>query len=263
MLPSSIFPRKDRPSPSGEAGEKHALPAAHPTLKRAAIHEFYAGRTADAAPLSGCMLALGQILSGDRPSLWVRQEAFDWEAGRPHAPGLREFGLDPARFTILHVKDAIAALQAGLEGARCAGLGAVLLELWGEAPAYDLTASRRLALAARASGVPVLISRIAAKARPSAAETRWELRALPSRALAAQAPGLPAFELALLRARNGREGLHYALEWNRDDRQFLPRTTSDIAPAEPVLPPLPGAVVSVSFDRPRAPEPDFPRRQAG
>lgn len=262
LLPPALLRQGWSPR-SGTAGETHDSLKAQPALARAAIHEFYAARHADAPALSGCMLALGQALAQGRPALWVRQEAFDWEAGQPYAPGLCEFGLDPASLTILRVKDAIAALQAGLEGARCAGLGAVFLELWGEAPAYDLTASRRLALAARSSGVPVLVSRIGAKARPSAAETRWELRALPSRALAAQAPGLPAFELTLLRARNGREGLTYPLEWNRDDRQFLPRTTGELPSAGPLLPPLPGAVVSVSFDRPRAPEPEFPRREAG
>lgn len=251
-------------APSGEAGKEGARIASLPILARAALHEFYAARAADHAALSGCALAIGQVLAQGRPCLWVRQEAFDREAGHPHAPGLCEFGLDPASLMILRVKDARAALQAGLEGARCAGLGVVFLELWGEDPAYDLTASRRLALAARASGVPLLLARIAAKARPSAAETRWELRALPSRALAAQAPGLPAFELTLLRARNGREGLHDHLEWNRDARQFLSRTATDTRPAEPALPSLPGAVVSVSFDRPRAPEPDLlPRREAG
>jgi protein ImuA len=247
-------------APPGEAPERGRIAQ---LLSRASLHEFYAARVADMAALSGCTLAMGHILAQGRPCLWVRQEAFDWEAGQPHAPGLCELGLDPASLMILRVKDVTSALQAGLEGARCAGLGAVFLELWGEAPAYDLTASRRLALAARPSGVPLLLTRIAAKARPSAAETRWELRALPSRALAAQAPGFPAFELTLLRARNGREGQHDHLEWDRDARQFLSRTATDAGPAEPALPSLPGAVVSVSFDRPRPPEPDlFPRREA-
>jgi protein ImuA len=250
-------------APSGEAGEERAHRPGLALLSRAAMHEFYAARASDAATLSGCALAIGHVLSQGRPCLWVRQEAFDWEAGQPHAPGLCELGLDPARLIILRVKDATAALQAGLEGARCAGLGAVFLELWGEAPAYDLTASRRLALAARASGVPVFLTRIAAKVRPSAAETRWELRALPSRALAAQAPGSPAFELTLLRARNGREGQHDHLEWDRDARQFLSRTASENHLAEPARSPLSGSVVSVSFDRPRPPEPEpFPRREA-
>jgi len=258
------FPlRQGWSTPSGEAGEEPARTVPLPALSRAALHEFYAARVADAAALTGCALAVGHGLAQGRSCLWVRQEAFDWEAGQPHAPGLCEWGLDPARLLILRVKDVTAALQAGLEGARCAGLGAVFIELWGEAPAYDLTASRRLALAARASGVPLLLTRIAAKARPSAAETRWELRALPSRALAAQAPGLPAFELTLLRARNGREGQHDHLEWDRDVRQFLSRTATDTRPAEPALPSLPGAVVSVSFDRPRPPEPEpFARREA-
>ncbi len=234
-----------------------------PALSRAALHEFYAARVADVAALSGCTLAMGHILAQGRPCLWVRQEAFDWEAGQPHAPGLCELGLNPASLMILRVKDVTSALQAGLEGARCPGLGAVFLELWGEAPAYDLTASRRLALAARASAYRFSSRGSPRRYGPARRKRAWELRALPSRALAAQAPGFPAFELTLLRARNGREGQHDHLEWDRDARQFLSRTATDTRPAEPALPSLPGAVVSVSFDRPRPPEPDlFPRREA-
>ncbi|MCA3659948.1 MAG: hypothetical protein INF07_01810, partial [Methylobacterium sp.] len=126
------FPlRQGWSAPSGEGGEEGARIASLPTLARGALHEFYAARASDSAALSGCALAIGQVLAQGRPCLWVRQEAFDREAGHPHAPGLCEFGLDPASLMILRAKDARAALQAGLEGARCAGLGVVFLELCG------------------------------------------------------------------------------------------------------------------------------------
>jgi protein ImuA len=148
----------------------------------------------------------------------------------------------------------------------------VILELWGAARAYDLAASRRLSLAAKASGLRVLVARVADAVTPSAAETRWRLRALPSHGLAANAPGAPAFELSLLRARDGREGLRYHLEWDRDACRFIARGGTrggEIAPATQRrvaagggLPPLSGAVVPAAVDGPDQ-GPAIPFRQAG
>jgi protein ImuA len=189
------------------------------SLARGALHEVYAARQADAAGLAALALMLGE---GDRrrTRLWIRHEVAMRETGMPYPAGLVELGFDPSRILLLHARDALAALQAGLEGARCAALGAVMIELWGEARAYDLTASRRLALAAKASGVPVFLLRVAAQPMPSGVETRWSVRVAPSRRQAANAPGHPAFHLTLLRARNGQEGLQHHLEWNRDAQRF-------------------------------------------
>ena len=223
----------------------------------AALHELYADRASTATAVAGCGLG---FVSGDgtRPVLWVRQHLAELEAGAPYAPGLGEYGLDPGRTILVRARDGTAALQAGLEGARTAGLGAVLIELWGAARAYDLTASRRLALAARASGATVLLLRVAATPQPSAAETRWRIQSAPSAALAARAPGAPAFHLTLLRARSRQEGLSYRLEWNRDECRFAilepdswaghgtpTRHNGDAA--------LSGAVVALPADRPAAP----------
>jgi protein ImuA len=189
------------------------------SLARGALHEVYAARQADAAGLAALALMLGEG-DGRRTRLWIRHEAAMRETGMPYPAGLVELGFDPAHILLLHARDALAALQAGLEGARCAALGAVMIELWGEARAYDLTASRRLALAAKTSGVPVFMLRVAAQPMPSGVETRWSARVAPSRRQAANAPGHPAFHLTLLRARNGQEGLQHHLEWNRDAQRF-------------------------------------------
>lgn len=230
-------------------------------LARGALHEFYTGTHADGASLSALVMMLA-LEEREGAALWVRHDEHDREAGVPHPAGLAELGLDPARILFLRVPDPASALQAGLEGARYASLGAVVIELWGAVKAYDLTASRRLALAAGTSGTRVLLARMASTPHPSAAETRWQVRAAPSRARAANAPGNPAFEMTLMRARNGREGLRYPVEWDRDARKLVssPPFVAAGAPARPA--PLSGAVVPVSFDRPGAP-PACPRRQAG
>ena len=61
-------------------------------------------------------------------------------------------------------------------------MGALLLEIAGMPKCLDLVASRRLAFAAGESGVTLLLLREGAEAEPSAALTRWQVQALPSRA---------------------------------------------------------------------------------
>ena len=247
------------------------------SLAHGTLHELYAGAEADGASLSALAMMLGEASKREgaredarEATLWVRHEALTREAGAPHPAGLAELGLDPGRLLLLRARDAPSALQGGLEGARCAALGAVIIELRGEARAYDLTASRRLALAARASGVSVFVVRAAAAPMPSAAETRWLARAAPSRALAAKAPGHPAFHLVLLRARNGQEGLQHHLEWNRDAQRLEsnPSGHGETAPARQLdggaSTPLSRGVVAIPVHRPdTARDEPPPHRRAG
>jgi protein ImuA len=227
------------------------------SLARGALHEFYAARQADGVGLAALALMLGEA-GQRRTQLWIRHEAAARETGAPSPIGLAELGFDPARILLVRARDALSALQAGLEGARCTALGAVVIELWGEVRAYDLTASRRLSLAAKASGVPVFMLRVAADPAPSGVETRWRARVAPSRSQPANAPGHPAFHLTLLRARNAQEGLQHHLEWNRDAKRF---ENDLVGSADPGYggergpgphAPLPGAAVPVSFNRPGA-----------
>lgn len=232
------------------------------SLARGALHEIYAGSEADGGALSALALVLGDARA-KRARLWVRHAACARETGTPHPAGLAALGFDPADLVLVKARDVQSALQAGLEGARCAALGAVIVELWGDARAYDLTASRRFALAAKSSGVRVLLARHAAMPLPSAAETRWRVQAAASRALLANAPGFPAFDLLLLRARNGQEGLRYHLEWDCHARSLVTRLSSAASaqtagPSQPA--PLSGAVVAFS---PHGSNEDILQRRAG
>jgi protein ImuA len=210
----------------------------------AALHEFYAAAHADA--ISQTCLALGLAQTHSKAHLlWVRQAFLDREFGTLNPCGLAELGIDPGTITLMSAPDVMSALKAALDGARCAKLGTVLVELWGDHAALDLTASRRLAMAAKASGARIMMLRCAARQQPSAAETRWEVRAAPSRALPANAPGNPAFTLELLRARNGLEGHRYHLEWDRDTRSLVAFAIAN----EAGRPPLSGAVVPFSPHR--------------
>ena len=85
--------------------------------------------------------------------------------------------------------DAKALLEGAADAARCPGLGALIVECWGKCPALDLTASRRLALAAEQSGVTLLLLRLEAEPVPSAADTRWAVSAAPEPGAGGQCAG--------------------------------------------------------------------------
>ncbi|MCJ2185624.1 hypothetical protein MTR66_02220 [Novosphingobium sp. 2638] len=156
----------------------------------------------------------------DRPVLLARCPRRSPLPLRIYGEGLAGLGIDPARLLIVEAKDEPALLQAGLDAARCAGLAAVVLETWGNLPRYDLTASRRLVLAAEKSGVAVMVLRGKAAARSSAAHSRWIVRPAASVPWLAGAPGLPACEVELERRRGGPSGMRWRLEWDANKGGF-------------------------------------------
>ena len=189
-------------------------------LARARVHELFALEAEDSAAAAG-FAAMLAIRAGktDSPLLWLRCDDAGRRGGNIYAPGLAELGSDPDRLVIAVAPDPVSLLRGAADAARCSGLPALIVECWGRCPAFDLTASRRLALAAERSGTTVLMLRADAQPVPSAAETRWAVRPAPSDG-EANAPGLPAFEIELLRRRAGPAGMRWRMEWNRDEQAF-------------------------------------------
>jgi protein ImuA len=222
-------------------------------LARGGLHEVFAAGQADMATAAGFAALLALQAARRRRVLWVRQDFLDGQAGQLHPPGLAALGLNPALVVLVRASDVPGALRAAGEAARCNGLGVVLMELWGEAPPLDHRASRRLSLAAEESGVPVLMLRVAATPAASAAASRWLVGALPSRPLAANAPGPPAFAATLLRHRGGAAGATWHLEWNHERQCFQAHDAT----------PLPRAVVPVSAGRAIGPDREGGWRRAG
>jgi protein ImuA len=219
-------------------------------LVHGGLHEILPAAEADASAAAGFGAGLAlRAMEGARDLVWVRQKNAEREAGGLYAPGLAAFGIDPARLILVGVRDIVGVLRAGVEAARCRGLGAVMLEPWGSHRALDLTATRRLALAAEKSGVTVILMRPGAQEEASAAQTRWRVAAGPSVPLAANAPGRPVFDVTLLRNRAGPAGIKWRLEWDHEHHHFR-------QPA-----PLSGAVVSVPARRPAAAR--FPLARTG
>jgi protein ImuA len=133
-----------------------------------------------------------------KPLLWVQERMAIVESGRIHPPGL-------SLQNLIHVaaRDARDALWAMEEGVRCAALSAVIGELWGDPRALDFTATRRLAIACERSGVPCWLVRLGGTANLSGARMRWRIASAPSllNPLDPRAPGLPAWDAELFRAR--------------------------------------------------------------
>ena len=162
---------------------------AHHGLDAAALHEV-----APAAPslsdeaaatlfVAGIAARLATAAAGGRV-LWVVSR-FDL-----YAPGLEQAGLPPGRLLFAEGredKDVLALMEDGL---RHGPLAAVV----GEVRRADMTASRRLQLAADAGRTPALLSRrwrrqgICPLSELSAATTRWRIACAPSARL--PAPGV-------------------------------------------------------------------------
>src|SRR6201996_8110584 len=148
-------------------------------LARAAVHEVFAAGHQSAAA-TGFVTGLAGRVSARRPLVWVRQDFTAIESGALSMSGLAELGLDPRYLVTVCAADIEQALRTSADALACDAVGAVVLEVWGESKQLDLVASRKLTLAAQASGVTCLVLRVAATPSPSTAETRWIVRAAHS-----------------------------------------------------------------------------------
>ena len=201
-------------------GHAEADAALQGGLALGAVHEVYAQAGRQSAAATGFIAGLAQRVSLRRPLLWVRHDYGAREYGALSMSGWRELGLDPRMVVSVCAADVEGALRTTADALACDAVGAVVLEVWGEARQFDLVASRKLTLAARASGVTGLMLRVAAEPTPSAAETRWIVRSVHSPPLAAwQAWGSPVLEAQLVRNRRGPNGL-WIMEWKCDECVF-------------------------------------------
>jgi protein ImuA len=191
-----------------------------------AMHEVFAeGRQSAAA--AGFVAGLARRVTARRPLVWVRQDFIETETGVLSMNGLAELGLDPCLLVTVRTPDIDKALRAAADALACDAIGAVVLEVWGEARQLDLVASRKLTLAAQVSGVTGLVLRMAAQPQPSTAETRWVVRAARSPPMvssllptaSASAWGAPVFDAQLVRNRHGPVG-RWIMEWNCDECLF-------------------------------------------
>src|SRR5712691_11296303 len=197
-----------------------------------AMHEVFAEAGRQSAAATGFVAGLAGRAAARRPMVWVRQDFVEIESGALSMSGLAELGLDPRVLVTVRAADVDTALKTAADALACDALGVVVLEVWGEARQLDLVTSRKLTLAAQASGVTGLLLRVAAEPSPSTAETRWIVRAAHSPPLAPSLPaapltpaaawsawGAPVFDAQLVRNRHGPVG-RWIMEWKCDERLF-------------------------------------------
>jgi protein ImuA len=194
------------------------------------LHEL-----APAAPLhlgaaAGFALTLAARASGRKPTLWIQPDFAGLEAGMPYGPGLEAIGLPMQRLLLLRVARPVDALWAMEEGLKSRVLAGVIAELTGDGAAADLTATRRLALAARDGGGLGLLLRHRISPEASAAATRWEIAAAPSIPDAFGGLGRTAFELSLVKNRRGPLG-RWTIAWDHHERSFSPLSVAVAAAA--------------------------------
>jgi protein ImuA len=197
-----------------------------------AVHEVFTEAGRQSAAATGFVAGLAGRVTARRPLVWVRQDFTEIESGALSMSGLAELGLDPRLLVTVRAADVDTALRTAADALACEALGVVVLEVWGEARQLDLVASRKLTLAAQASGVTGLLLRVAAEPQPSTAETRWIVRAAhspPAAHLVPAAPlmpaaswsawGAPVFDAQLVRNRHGPVG-RWIMEWKCDECLF-------------------------------------------
>ena len=214
-------------APLGHAEADQALQGG---LALGAMHEVFTEAGRHSAGATGFALGLTARVLRRRPLLWIASDFAGREMGALSMSGLAELGLDPRCLVTVHASDAESALRTAADALACDALGAVVLEVWGETRHLDLVASRKLTLAAQASGVTAFLLRMAASAQPSTAETRWIVRAAHSPPAAPwTAWGAPVFDAQLARNRHGPIG-RWTMEWKCDECLF----TEPAADPQPV-----------------------------
>ena len=184
----------------------------------------HAARTLDAPVAQGSESAEPEIQSASAlpatlPSVRVRASArrvITLDAP-PASAKLFDAGAKngtPLKVGFARPVDALFALEEAL---KCRALSVAIAELHGEAA--DLTATRRLILAAREGGVLGLLLRPQPSEAPSAAATRWQAAGCPSEPDELGGLGRTAFTLSLTRNRRGPVG-RWTVAWDHHEQAF-------------------------------------------
>jgi protein ImuA len=187
------------------------------------LHEFAGASPAfehAAAPISFVTGVLARLKG---PILWclTRRDLF--------APGLAGLGLGPERVIYAESYNETEVLPLVEEGLRSPGLAGVV----GEVSKLSFDASRRLQLAAEASGVTAFLVRRwkaasdEALAKPTAAVTRWRIASLPSVELVSPGIGRSRWRVELLRCRGAEPSSWIVDACDEKGRLRLPADLAD------------------------------------
>lgn len=173
-----------------------------------ALHEVAGGGNGAVDGAAAALFAAGIAARTKGQILWcfTRQDLF--------AAALAQAGLAPERVIYVEAGDDKSVLACFEEGVRHGGLGAVVAEV----ARLSMTSSRRLHLAAEASGTMAIAVRrwrrqteAADFGQPTASVTRWRISAMPSTPLPVPGIGRARWLVELIRCRAG-ESADFVLE---------------------------------------------------
>lgn len=174
------------------------------------VHEIWAKKPEDTT--SSTAFILNMLAQSDESFLWVTSRHQAHEHGLPYGPGLAAMNIDPARLLLVRCRDEKEALWAIEEGLKCPGLAAVI----GELEHMDLTASRRLVLAARGQSHRCLLLLRTSAEPASAAHSRYRVRPAQSQPSPTntKAPGPSKAQIKLTKHRAGKRPSTQTMEWH-------------------------------------------------
>jgi len=199
-------------------------------LAGGALHEIGPAAPLHGGAAAGFAMALAALaLRGPGQALWIQTDFVATEAGSLYGPGLDLIGLPMKRLVVLRVPRPRDALWAMEEALKCRAAGAVVAEL--ASAEADLTATRRLTLAAREGGGLGLILHpgVASEPFPSTATTRWEVASARGERDRFGGLGPTTFALSLVKNRRGRIG-QWRLSWNHHECAFAASLPLAVAP---------------------------------
>lgn len=208
--------------PFGVAGVDAVLPGGG--LALGALHEVAGGGGEAVDGAAAALFAAGILARRPGPVLWcvTRPDLF--------APAISQAGLSPDRVIYVEAGDEKTLMACFEEGLRHGGLAGVVAET----ARLSMTASRRLQLAAEASGILGLAVRrwrraaeAAVFGQPTAAATRWRVSPAPSSPLPVPGVGRPRWRVELIRCRGG-EAAEFMLDaCDEEGRLALPAALAD------------------------------------
>jgi protein ImuA len=160
--------------------------------------------------------------------IWVQQDYAALEAGVLNGEGCALFGLDPSRLVLVRTASVRDTLFAMEEALKTRAVAAVAGELAEDGKAADLTATRRLSLAAQKGGGLGLFLRHRPSPSPSAAVTRWRIAAAAGPRDGFGGLGRTAFAVSLTKNRRGSCG-DWVVQWDRHERRFAEALSVGVA----------------------------------
>lgn len=227
--------------PFGDACVDALLPGGGLPLGRwhELVSEGLEGEIAAAPAAFASLMAAPLATRGEAVWVFRRDDLF--------APGLTGLGFPAERLIQVCARDEAEALSVMEDALATLGVAAVI----GEVEDVDLTAGRRLQLAAETRGATAFVLKRrpfggrAGKPQGSTAATRWRVASAPSEPPAGEfGLGAPRFRVDLERCRGGRTGAFLfeaarAYSWETTDGAHPLRLVADLgdrqlAPAQPL-----------------------------